>query len=69
MSNDKTSITWIEPSKQIVLGCSDKLWEYLNNLRKTGINNMNILELAKVYKEIKSLDINLDKKENENDKS
>lgn len=66
---EKTSLIWVEDSKQVILGCSDKLWDVLQKYRKAGVQNLSIIEIAKIYQEIKSLEINLEQKENQNDKS
>lgn len=62
---ETTLLEWIPETKSIVLKCSDKMWEYLQDLKTKGLDNLNIIQLAKIYKELKSLDLKLDKKENE----
>jgi hypothetical protein len=51
------TIQWDESEKAVVLYCSDKLWEYLQGIKEQGIDNLSMFEIAKIYKEIKSLSI------------
>lgn len=60
---------WIPESRQVILCCSEKLWDYLQNIKNKGIENLDLLSIVKVYKEIKSLDVKLEQENKENAKS
>lgn len=61
MNNEKSFVIWNETNKQVILTCTDKLWEYLQKIRQKKMDDFNIIELAKLYKELKTLDIDLEK--------
>lgn len=61
MINSKSFIIWNDSNKQVILTCTDKLWEYLQKIRTKKVEDFNIIELAKLYKELKTLDIDLEK--------
>lgn len=61
MNNSKSFIIWNETNKQVILTCTDKLWEYLQNIRHKKMDNLDLIQLAKLYKELKTLDIDLEK--------
>ena len=63
---EKTQIEFLEVNKQIVIKCSDNLWEYIQGLRKKGLDNLDIIQVAKIYKEVKNLDLKFEEKENKN---
>lgn len=64
--SQKTSVVFNDELQQITLTCDEKLWKLINDLKKKGVQNLDIMAIAKIYKEIKSLDLNLNEKENEN---
>lgn len=61
MINSKSFIIWNDSNKQVILTCTDKLWEYLQKIRTKKVEDFNIIELAKLYKELKTLDVDLEK--------
>lgn len=65
MINAKSFVIWNETNKQVILTCTGSLWEFLQRIRTKKIDDLNIIELAKFWKELKTLDINLEEKENE----
>lgn len=64
---NQSRVEWKEEDKSVILVCSDNLWNYLQQIRKTGLDNLDLIQVAKMYKELKSLDINLEK-DKQNDK-
>ena len=63
------TIQYDETEKAVILYCTPQLWNYLQDLKNTGLNDLSIIQLAKIYKELKSLAIQSEKdKENEKEK-
>jgi hypothetical protein len=48
-------IVYDENEQAVIVYCNPNLWKYINELRKTSLDNMNIVQLMKVYKEVKAL--------------
>lgn len=65
MINAKSFVIWNETNKQVILTCTEPLWEFLQKIRTKKMDDFNIIELAKFWKELKTLEINLEgEKEN-----
>lgn len=63
---DKTQVEFREDTKEVVLICSDKLWQYIQDMRKKGLGKLDIVHVAQIYKEVKNLNLVFEEKENKN---
>lgn len=51
----RPSFAFNDELQAVVLYCSAPLYRYLLELQDKGLENLNVLQVAKVYSEIKSL--------------
>jgi hypothetical protein len=56
-----------EDEQAVILYCTPKLFEYIKSLKEKGFQELSILEVAKIYKEVQSLLNRKDNNENGNE--
>lgn len=53
--NTNTSLVWNDEEKTVTLKCSEQLYSYLKDLTKQGMENLDIMKVAKIYAAVKNL--------------